>query len=266
MIDVRTLQEWLQTKGLYTGPLDGIWGSGSTLSGMNAIGLLHVHARDWPPPRVQIGTAQAMLHELGLDPGNVDGFDGPNTEAALARWQDMDRDIHPSEAAVAHQPTVFPREQAAEAFYGAPGTNHTLITLPYPMRVSWDPSKTISTMTINERCGPSAVAALRMAHARYGYQRLRDLGLDLFGGCYANRAKRNGTVRSMHAFAAAIDFDPDHNHSGRIIGRRAWRGRITRNSSIASHLKAGFRWAGNAITIGCMCRQHVFNLTIGVFT
>jgi hypothetical protein len=45
----------------------------------------------------------------------------------------------------------------------------------------------------------------------YGYDRLKQLGIDLYGGCFNYRKKRNGNVMSMHSWGIAIDLDPGRN-------------------------------------------------------
>lgn len=46
---------------------------------------------------------------------------------------------------------------------------------------------------------------------QYGYDRIVELGIDLFGGSFAYRAMRNGSEWSKHAFGIAIDLDPLRN-------------------------------------------------------
>jgi hypothetical protein len=108
-------------------------------------------------------------------------------------------------------PTRWPRQRECASFYGAPGTGHALIDLPYPMRIAWDPHVAIRRITIHRRCSDSACRVLTKVHTFYGHEQIRDLGLDLFGGCFNNRPMRGGTALSMHAFACAIDFDPARN-------------------------------------------------------
>lgn len=63
-----------------------------------------------------------------------------------------------------------------------------------------------------KNCYPVATSnGYTRVHGHYGEQRIRDLGLDLFGGCYNNRKMRGGSNLSMHALAIAIDHDPERN-------------------------------------------------------
>jgi hypothetical protein len=45
----------------------------------------------------------------------------------------------------------------------------------------------------------------------YGPDKVRQLGLDLFGGCLNVRKMRGGSAWSMHSWGIAFDFDPDRN-------------------------------------------------------
>jgi hypothetical protein len=45
----------------------------------------------------------------------------------------------------------------------------------------------------------------------YGYERIVELGIDLFGGCFNFRAMRGGTAPSRHSWGIAIDLDPERN-------------------------------------------------------
>ena len=47
--------------------------------------------------------------------------------------------------------------------------------------------------------------------AYYGYEKIKELGIDLYGGCFNYRHKRGGLDWSMHAWALAIDLDPARN-------------------------------------------------------
>ena len=45
----------------------------------------------------------------------------------------------------------------------------------------------------------------------YGMEKIREMGLDLYGGCFNDRAIIGGKATSMHAWGIAVDMDPDRN-------------------------------------------------------
>lgn len=45
----------------------------------------------------------------------------------------------------------------------------------------------------------------------YGYDKIVELGIDLFGGCYNFRQMRGGSDWSRHSWGIAIDLDPSRN-------------------------------------------------------
>jgi hypothetical protein len=45
----------------------------------------------------------------------------------------------------------------------------------------------------------------------YGYEKIKELGIDLFGGCFNFRSMRGGSDYSKHSWAIAIDLDPERN-------------------------------------------------------
>lgn len=175
---------------------------------------------DWKP-------VQARLKELGLYAGAIDGIAGPKTKAAVIGFQRMhglapdgivgpltmaalfptdipDRDIDPPE---------WPRQNEADMFrfYGDVGKNQTRMALPFPMRLAWDLDETITAITLHEKVHDSALRCFGRIADAYLPRDRQALGLDLFGGSLAVRRMRGGTRWSMHAWGAAIDFDPARN-------------------------------------------------------
>jgi hypothetical protein len=45
----------------------------------------------------------------------------------------------------------------------------------------------------------------------YGYERIVELGIDLYGGCFNFRKMRGGSSWSTHSWGIAIDLDPARN-------------------------------------------------------
>ena len=108
---------------------------------------------------------------------------------------------------------VWPRQDYASMvrFYGPVGERQTRLVLPYTMRLAWERGVTVSRITCHELVAPSLGRVLRAILAAYGEAKIRELGLDLFGGCLNVRRMRGGTSWSIHSWGAAIDLDPDRN-------------------------------------------------------
>jgi len=105
---------------------------------------------------------------------------------------------------------TIPAYAALTTFYGAPGSGLVTVTLPYPMRLSWDTATRVTKTQCHKRVAKSFLSVLEVVRAEYG-SRVCELGLDLYCGGFANRAQRGGSKLSVHAWGAAFDFDPDHN-------------------------------------------------------
>lgn len=104
--------------------------------------------------------------------------------------------------------------QQATLKYGKPnqqGTYLVSIKLPYPMRLAWDKDTKVTTM----RCHKLAVQRFQLVFQdilnKYGYEKIVELGIDLFGGCFNFRAMRGGSDYSRHSWGIAIDLDPERN-------------------------------------------------------
>ena len=86
------------------------------------------------------------------------------------------------------------------------------VPVPWRMRLAWDKSQSVSHIGVPCQGRATAWAVCsRQVHAHYGDAELKRLRLDLFGGCFANRKKRGGSTWSTHAWAVALDFDPERN-------------------------------------------------------
>lgn len=212
MIDDRSLQRWLSTKGHYAGAVDGIAGRQTRRAIEAAVKAYGARgAASWDASRQRIAVEQMMMRDLGIDAGKVDGLVGSQTLFAWEQWQNAARDIEPLSSDVNHMPATFPRQRDMAAFYGKPGTGHVRLDLPFPMVLAWDLDREMRQITVHGKCHDSFKAALTNAHQHYGMAGIVDLGLNLFGGCYNNRKMRGGSQLSTHAYACAIDFDPARN-------------------------------------------------------
>jgi D-alanyl-D-alanine carboxypeptidase len=212
MLDPRSVQIALQAKGLYRGKLDGILGPQSEAGVSTAVVQeLGDKAKPWSKARKLLAFEQIVMRDAGLNPGSIDGLIGPQTLYALEAWQNLQRDTDPPAPTIAHQPTVFPRQKDVPTFYGKVGQNQTMLDLPFKMRLAWDTAKVINRFSIHAKAHDSAAEAFKLILAHYGEAKIKELGLDLFGGCLNVRTMRGGSNPSMHSWGIAIDFDPARN-------------------------------------------------------
>ncbi len=100
------------------------------------------------------------------------------------------------------------------AKYGQPGdqANLTTITLPFPLRLAWETHTSVSKITCHKLVADQLRAIFNDLLAHYGLQKIQELGIDLYGGCYAKRLMRGSKTKwSTHAWGIAIDLDPERN-------------------------------------------------------
>jgi len=106
----------------------------------------------------------------------------------------------------------WPTEAQCPKFYGPKGENQTSIALPFPMVLDWDKTKTIRTMTCHEKVAAPMTRIFQNLLSHYGLEKLRELGIDQFGGCLNVRLKRGSKSSwSIHSWGCAVDLDPDRN-------------------------------------------------------
>jgi hypothetical protein len=114
--------------------------------------------------------------------------------------------------------------------YGSPGDPKTTtsINLPYPMRLAWAPETIIKKTSCHTLVSQNFLNVFNQILSHYGYDEIKRLGIDLFGGIVNVRpmrgteskhaaALRRGdyqtayTYLSRHAWGIAIDLDPARN-------------------------------------------------------
>lgn len=98
--------------------------------------------------------------------------------------------------------------------YGVPSKNpNYLVTLklPYPMRLAWDKNVKVNKMQCHRLLHDKLSNIFNDILAHYGYEKIVELGIDLFGGCFNFRTMRGGSEPSRHSWGIAIDLDPERN-------------------------------------------------------
>lgn len=219
-MDTRTAQQLLAEAGYYRAAADGRIGPATRA----AVEQIERNADDrrvgaWPFTRRLIAAAQRVLAAQGHYRGLIDGITGSGTTGAVAAWRAAKAGpVAPSEPAPSKSAHRWPdRRDLAEMnkVFGKPGSTQATAgrcILPIPFLLAWDKDQKISSFACNSVAAPVFEAIFREAVKHYGEAAYRRLGLDLFGGCYANRPMRgSSTTTSTHAWGVAVDLDPERN-------------------------------------------------------
>lgn len=128
----------------------------------------------------------------------VDGFWGPKSIAATQKHL---RSLMPS-------PNPWPAtsQAALTAFYGVPGDESKLVNLDVSdLGIHYLRDSKVRTI----RCHRKVAKSLR--RVLESLQKTHPLILMDYAGCFNNRAMRGGSLPSLHARGAAIDFCPATN-------------------------------------------------------
>ena len=108
-------------------------------------------------------------------------------------------------------PLDTPDQKELLEFFGKPGENQTRFTLPFPMKLSWNEEQIVKSFYCHKKVHDSLGEIYQDIFELYGIKEIERLRLNIFGGCYSDRNKRGGNNLSIHAFAAALDIDPNNN-------------------------------------------------------
>jgi hypothetical protein len=219
---IRTVQSWLKKEGFPLMEMDG------TISDETELYLDEALIKreeklpsNWVKlPRTRKITAyiQLVAHENNFDAGAIDAYWGPSTEHAYdslvyllkhKKNPPLWRDMKPLNLNPNHWPKQT--EVALNAFYGEVGTNQVEVKLPYTHLVAWNNHKNLDAIYCHKKVADSLVRVLTKVLSHYGEEKIRELGLNLYGGCYNKRKIRGGSRWSTHAWAISIDYNPEQN-------------------------------------------------------
>jgi len=91
------------------------------------------------------------------------------------------------------------------------GTYLVSINLPYPMRLAWDKKTIVKTMRCHKLVAANFTNVFKEILEVYGFEKIQELGIDIYGGCFNFRKMRGGSDYSRHSWGIAIDLDPERN-------------------------------------------------------
>jgi hypothetical protein len=220
---IRFVQEELKTKGQMTarpnGKLDATTEKALRKALTRRRRELPEDWESWPRTRIFTAYVQLRCRDEGVDPGPVDGYWGTQTDHAVdvirnrLQHQLKAPPFRDSDDGVQKGAEVWPlqTEDELRRFFGPVAKNLVRIELPYEHRLAWDKTKRIRSYSCHEKVHDSLLRVLTRVLDHYGEDGIRELRLDLWGGCFNKRKKKGGTTWSMHAWAIAVDYDPENN-------------------------------------------------------
>ncbi len=203
---------------------DGIIGKNSiALIEKKSTGILAIDYR-WKPERKLIALIQLSAISKGIEAGIIDGLVGSQTRYAfellihLEKFGRLPDDWRSDHLATGHKasrlktnPHGFPTYKNIKSFYGEPGKGLKTVSIPFEMRLAWDVSVKVSKITCHRKVANSLLGVLEDLIEHYTLEGIKQLGIDLYGGCFNQRKMRGGSSLSTHSWGAAIDLHPSMN-------------------------------------------------------
>jgi hypothetical protein len=98
--------------------------------------------------------------------------------------------------------------------YGQPNQSGTYLasaSIPFKLKLAWDENTTVSKIRCHKIEVPRVEKIFKEIFDFYGQEKISDLHIDRFGGCFNFRQMRGGSDWSKHSWGCAIDLDPNRN-------------------------------------------------------
>jgi hypothetical protein len=230
------LQILLKQKKLYKGAIDGKVGPDT----LDAIALLvqsyGIPTKGWSKTKLKVAGEQALYKSLKIDIGkmnngvDIDGIDDQvlgnardiyNAKNTISFRDSVEALVEAKATIVAPTPVKsagkitpvreWPKQSQCASFYGKVGTNQDTAIMPYPMCLAWEQKSKVTKFSCHKLVKMPIERIFQRTLDHYGYEKIKELNLHLWGGCLNVRKMRGGSSWSMHSWGIAVDMDPDNN-------------------------------------------------------
>jgi hypothetical protein len=223
------IQNFLKKEGHYKeGKLDGKFGPQTYEAIDDILSEYKIPDKGWKRQRRVTAVEQLFYKSRKINAGAIDGLEGPQTKYArevyaaqnVTVWRDKAEEV----LAVQPQPPVvvvktsapekvikWPPQSQCTSFFGKVGTNQDSCILPYPMVLAWDTKTKVNKFSCHKLVKAPLERIWNRTLQHYGYEQIKALRLDYWGGCLNVRKMRGGSSWSMHSWGIAVDMDPDRN-------------------------------------------------------
>lgn len=222
------IQVMLRKDGYYDGAVDGKFGPETYDAIALAVQESGVKTKGWNKARLFIAAEQLLYTNNKIPVGAIDGLNGHVTNDARDTYQAKSVlnfrekvEERVDEGAVMPTPVKtrglvvpvreWPRQRDCKAFYGAVGTNQDEAVMPYTMVLAWEQKQKVTKFSCHKLVKAPIERIFQRTLDHYGYEKIKELGLHLWGGCLNVRKMRGGSSWSMHSWGIAVDMDPDNN-------------------------------------------------------
>lgn len=220
------IQRLLKSENCYDGPIDGLLGPKSFDGVKKLITSYGINTDNWHYNRLKVGAEQALYKANKIQVGAIDGFEGPLLQQARDVYNalltisfrdkkdELDKEVPPVPISVKTtitNQTQWPTQRQCMSYYGDPGSNQAICKVPYTMYLAWDLNSKVTQYQCHRLVKEPMERIWNRVLEHYGYDKIIDLRLHLWGGCLNVRRMRGGSAWSMHAWGIAVDMDPDHN-------------------------------------------------------
>lgn len=171
---------------------DGLWGPNTMKAIAKALGCE--------------ATNKAIQQAVGT---TADGVIGNATLTAIAKKLNVSE---PEVTTTVSSNTKWPTQaeiRKGTSIFGKRGAIPLKkITPPYTLYYDGKP---LSAISVHEKIADAVLEVLNKVLKHYGAEKIHQLKLDRYDGCYNDRSTRSGSLPSMHSWAIAIDWDAADN-------------------------------------------------------